>query len=70
MPKNPPIVFEDTLAQLEQLVAKMERGEMSLQESLQAYELGTKLASTCHQALTDAERKVQALSCKNPIADE
>lgn len=54
--------FEADLAELEQLVARMERGDLSLEEALSTFERGTALARTCQQALRDAEQKVQRLS--------
>ncbi len=68
--------FEESLAELELLVAKLERGEISLEESLEAFEKGVNLTRTCQQALRDAEQKVQILMEKNgkqvlePFADE
>jgi exodeoxyribonuclease VII small subunit len=58
-------LFEDSLEELEQLVAQMEQGELSLEESLKSFERGVKLTSTCQKALQDAEQKVQILLEKN-----
>jgi exodeoxyribonuclease VII small subunit len=54
--------FEAALEELEQLVAKMEGGELTLDESLQAFERGVKLTRQCQAALQQAELKVQALT--------
>jgi exodeoxyribonuclease VII small subunit len=68
--------FEDALAELEQLVSRLERGELSLEESLQAFERGVNLTRTCQKALQEAEQKVQILIEKNgsqmlgPFPDE
>lgn len=51
--------------ELEKLVEQMEQGEISLEESLKAFERGIKLTRTCQQALQDAELKVQILLEKN-----
>jgi exodeoxyribonuclease VII small subunit len=51
--------FERSLDELEQLVQKMERGEMSLDESLQAYERGIALFRHCQGALEQAELRVR-----------
>ena len=56
-----PLNFEQALGELESLVTAMESGEMSLEESLQAFEQGVKLTRDCQQALTEAEQKVQLL---------
>ncbi len=58
-------VFEDSMAELEALVEQMEQGDISLEESLKAFERGIKLTRTCQQALQDAEQKVQILLEKN-----
>ena len=57
--------FEDALAELEQLVNRLERGDISLEESLQAFERGVNLTRTCQNALQEAEQKVQILIDKN-----
>lgn len=57
--------FEQSLSELEALVAAMESGEMSLEESLEAFEQGIRLTRECQQALTLAEQKVQVLLAEN-----
>lgn len=47
---------------LEALVARMEDGEMSLEDSLAAYERGVGLYRSCQQALEQAELRVRSLS--------
>ncbi len=47
---------------LEELVGKMEDGEMSLEDSLAAYERGVGLYRSCQQALEHAELRVRVLS--------
>jgi exodeoxyribonuclease VII small subunit len=54
--------FEPALAELEQLVEQMERGDLSLEESLLAFERGVKLTRACQQLLSEAEQKVRILS--------
>lgn len=54
--------FEAALAELETLVSRMEDGDLSLEESLNAFETGIKLTRQCQQALQQAELKVQKLS--------
>ena len=53
--------FEKSLEQLEQLVSKMESGELSLEESLKTFEEGVKLTRLCQEKLADAEQRVQTL---------
>lgn len=55
------ISIEDTLTQLEALVERMETGELSLEESLNAFEQGIALTKHCQAALKAAEDKVQHL---------
>ena len=57
--------FETALTDLEQLVLRMESGELSLEDSLQAFEQGVALTRQCQQALTKAEQRVQILLEKN-----
>ena len=58
---SPVADFEASLDQLEQLVGKMEQGEMSLEESLAAYERGVGLYRRCQAALEQAELRVRLL---------
>ena len=57
--------FEKSLKELEALVAKMEQGNLSLEESLQHFERGIQLTRTCQQALKEAEQKVEILLKKS-----
>ena len=56
------INFEEALAELETLVAQMEGGDLSLDESLKAFERGVRLTRQCQQVLSAAELKVRTLS--------
>jgi exodeoxyribonuclease VII small subunit len=53
--------FEEALGRLEELVKKMEAGDMTLEESLKAFEEGTRLARFCAKKLDEAERRVDLL---------
>lgn len=59
---SPVADFETSLDALEQLVERMERGELSLEESLAAYERGVGLYRRCQAALEQAELRVKLLS--------
>lgn len=59
---SPVAHFEQSLDELELLVEKMEHGEMSLEESLAAYERGVGLYRRCQAALEQAELRVRLLS--------
>jgi exodeoxyribonuclease VII small subunit len=53
--------FENALARLEEIVEKLEGGELPLEQSLKLFEEGIKLARICSSRLEDAERKVDIL---------
>ncbi len=53
--------FEAALEELEALVERMEGGQLSLDESLAAFERGIHLTRRCQQALSEAEQRVQVL---------
>lgn len=61
--------FEQSLAELETLVERMESGDMSLEDSLKAFEQGIKYTRDCQNALAKAEQKVQLLLQKNGQTD-
>lgn len=60
--KIEPINFEASLKELEELVARMEQGDISLEESLQNFSRGVELTRSCQLALQEAEQKVQILT--------
>jgi len=71
-PKDTRPGFEDTLTQLETLVSRMEEGNMSLEDSLAAFETGIRLTRECQSALQAAELKVQILTnadTDSPLTD-
>ena len=53
--------FEKKLGRLEQIVEKMEDGDISLDDSLKMFEEGVKLSSECQAQLSQAEQKVNLL---------
>ena len=53
--------FERSLDELEQLVQRLEKGDLSLDDSLRAFERGVSLYRTCQSALDQAELKVKLL---------
>jgi exodeoxyribonuclease VII small subunit len=56
------ITFEDALARLEQIVDRLEQGNLPLEESLKAYEEGVGLARRCARYLDEAERRIELLT--------
>lgn len=55
--------FETQLKELEQIVARLEQGDLTLEESLKLFAQGIQLARACQQALQEAEQKVRILTC-------
>jgi len=53
--------FEAALDELEKLVARMEEGDLPLEETLKQFERGMELTRQCQKALADAEQKVDIL---------
>jgi exodeoxyribonuclease VII small subunit len=53
--------FETALKRLEEIVKKLENGELSLDSALQLFEEGIKLSRFCHTKLEEAERRVEIL---------
>jgi len=55
------IKFEEALTRLEEIVEKLEDGDLPLDESLSAFEEGIRLSRICAKLLNEAERKVEIL---------
>ena len=53
--------FEDALEKLEDIVKKMEAGDLPLEEALKSFEEGIKLIRSCQYKLDEAERRVETL---------
>ena len=58
---DPPPTFEAALAELEEIVARMEGGQLPLKEALAAYKRGAELLAQCQATLTDAQHQVEIL---------
>lgn len=54
--------FEQALAELEQVVAKLERGDVPLDDSIALYERGALLRTHCQAKLAQAEEKVSKIT--------
>ncbi len=54
--------FEDSLAELQQIVGELEDGTIGLEESLQRFETGIGLLRTCYSVLHNAEQKIELLT--------
>jgi exodeoxyribonuclease VII small subunit len=68
--------FEHSLTELEALVAKLEKGDVPLEDALKTFERGVALTRQCQTALRTAQQKVEILLARNgeetlePFADD
>lgn len=53
--------FEDALKRLQEVVEKLERGDLPLEDAMECFSEGIRLAQFCHKKLEEAENKVQIL---------
>ena len=53
--------FEEALKKLQEIVEKLEKGELPLEEAMESFSEGIRLAQLCHRKLEEAENKVQML---------
>ncbi|MFZ2446578.1 MAG: exodeoxyribonuclease VII small subunit [Syntrophobacteraceae bacterium] len=53
--------FEDALKRLQEIVEKLEKGDLPLEEAMECFSEGMRLAQTCHNKLEEAENKVRML---------
>lgn len=60
-PASEPVDFEQSLRDLEEIVARLEQGDLPLEESLKQFERGIQLTRLCQSALKNAEQKVEIL---------
>jgi len=56
--------FEEALKELETIVEKLERGDVSLDDAVMAYERGTELKQHCQKRLDEAKMRVEAIRAK------
>ncbi|MDP2355522.1 MAG: exodeoxyribonuclease VII small subunit [Beijerinckiaceae bacterium] len=54
--------FEDSLKELEEIVSKLESGQVSLEQSISFYERGEKLKQRCERLLKDAEMRIEKIT--------
>ncbi len=54
--------FEDSLKRLEEIVQRMESGDLALEDSLELFEEGVRLTRVCSQRLDEAEKKIELLT--------
>lgn len=56
------VKFETALKRLEEIVEKLEEGDLDLGESLKLFEEGVKLSKVCNKKLNEAEKKIEMLT--------
>jgi exodeoxyribonuclease VII small subunit len=64
--------FEEALKRLEQIVGRLEAGELALEEAIQLFEEGMRISEFCGQKLDEAERRIEVLvkNAKGEFAEE
>lgn len=60
--KEKDVSFEEALNELEQIAEKLERGQLTLEDSIKAYERGMDLKKICSERLKEAEGKIEYLA--------
>ncbi len=65
MPRKKELPFEESLARLEEIVATMEKGDMSLKDLMAAYSEGVTLSQSCLKALDRAEKAMDLMVQEN-----
>ena len=67
---NRKMTYEEALARLQEIVARLESGEEPLDSSLNLFEEGAKLSSFCYEKLQKAEQKITDITKLEQAADE
>lgn len=62
MQEEQKLTFEEAMAKLEEILSKMDRGEVPLEESMQNFEAGMKLIAHCEALLNSYERRISKLT--------
>lgn len=63
--ENDDMSFEESLEKLEEIVEQLEKGDLTLDESLKTFEYGIKLVQKCNHKLSNAEQKIEELIEEN-----
>lgn len=61
--------FEQAVDQLQTLIRKLESGELALEDSLKSFEEGVRLARSCQEMLSQAEKRVELLTGVGPSGE-
>ena len=65
-----PLNFEKSLQELEQIVTNLEKGDLSLDQSLKLFEKGVQLTRKCQHSLAEAEQKIKVLTDQHINSDD
>ena len=63
------IHFEQSITELEEIVRQLEKGELTLENSLKQFEKGIGLARKCQEVLNQAEQKIEILTSSQPTPE-
>lgn len=69
-PEGEALSYEDSLERLEQIVQRLESGQLPLDESLELFEEGTRLTKVCQRRLTEAELRIERLMADGQGTEE
>ena len=64
------IKFEEAMEQLEKIAQELEKGNLSLEESISKFEEGMKLSKKCNNMIEEAEKKITILLSKDGKMEE
>lgn len=62
--------FEEKLEELNKIAEKIEKGDLSLEESVKKFEEGMKISKECNETLDKAEKKITELINNNGVMEE
>ena len=65
-----PIHFEKSISELQDIVMQLEKGELSLDNSLKQFEKGITLARGCQDVLNQAEQKIEILAASKGLTND
>lgn len=69
MSKKKATGFEGAMTELSGIVDKLEKDQVSLEDSLSQYERGIELSKMCHELLEKAEQKIEILNKDNQVVE-
>lgn len=65
VPEGAPITFEEALRRLDEVVARLESGEVGLEEAVALFEQGQGLLAACRERLASAQRRIEELTAED-----